>query len=62
MAENPFKKLAQTLRAKQTTVEIDVSDHLSNVLDEHLDLIAAAHHSVHGSNHHSHPSLEEVVS
>lgn len=56
-----FKSLANRLSSKQGDAKVNVSDHLTEILDEHLDLIAAAHHSVHGSNHHSHPSLDEGI-
>ena len=55
---NSFKHLAERLSSRQSASAENLSDHLSTIFDEHLDLIAAAHHSTHGSQHHSHPSLQ----
>lgn len=52
---NPFKNLSETIRSRSVS-HIDASEmnsHLSEVLDEHLDSIAAAHNSGHNSWHHS---------
>lgn len=33
--------------------EAEINEHVSSVLDEHLDIISAAHRSSHGSDHSS---------
>lgn len=59
MAIGSFEKLSKKLNAAQQT-EIALPDNLSDILADHLDVIAAAHHSNHVNDHHSHPNVNEV--
>ena len=56
MSNKLIKKLS-SLIANTETKDVDAADEnrLNNVLDDHLDVIAAAHGSSHGSNHSSTP-------
>ena len=40
---------------KQDLNETEINEHVSSVLDEHLDMISAAHKSQHTSDHLSQP-------
>ncbi len=58
MADTLLSRLARTLTRDQTDVseaQRQVSSELTQVLDEHLENIAAAHGSSHYSVHGSHP-------
>lgn len=57
MSKNTFEKLSKKLKGKGD-VSVSLPDDLSQVLEDHLDIIAAAHHSNHVNDHHSHPGVE----
>ncbi|MBQ4851217.1 hypothetical protein [Pseudoalteromonas sp. MMG012] len=56
-----MKKIAELAKAmsannKNEAVDFgEMNEHVSAVLDEHLDMISAAHQSTHDSNHYSSP-------
>lgn len=45
---------------KENLNEADINKHVSSVLDEHLEMISAAHRSTHDSDHDSSISLQEI--
>jgi len=55
MMANPFRQLADTIQSRSAVhVNLqDVDSILTEVLDDHLDSIAAAHGSAHHSVHNS---------
>lgn len=59
MSEKLLKKLSSIIANPESSKDIDPAgeNRLNTVLDDHLDVIAAAHTSSHGSNHASTPDL-----
>ena len=57
MSKKLIKKLSSLIANTETSQDADPAgeNRLNNVLDDHLDVIAAAHGSSHGSNHSSTP-------
>ncbi len=56
MSKKLLKKLSTIIGSSEEKSLLDPStkDRLNTVLEDHLDVIAAAHGSVHGSHHLSH--------
>lgn len=55
MSKKLLKKLSSIIANPETSNDLDAENRLNTVLDDHLDVIAAAHTSSHGSNHASTP-------
>lgn len=57
MSKNLLKKLSSVIASpgEKATSLSTVENRLTTVLEDHLDVIAAAHTSTHGSNHASTP-------
>jgi hypothetical protein len=55
MSKKLLKKLSTIIANPEESKELDPAgeNYLDNLLEDHLDLIAAAHLSSHGSNHDS---------
>lgn len=56
MSKKSISDIAKDIAKKSNEEEQDyssINEHVSNVLDEHLEMISAAHRSIHGSNHFS---------
>jgi uncharacterized protein (DUF2267 family) len=58
MTKDAFKTLRERLFSKETA-HVEADGPLSEILDHHFEMIAAAHHDVHTSNHHSHPGEDD---
>jgi hypothetical protein len=62
MSKKLLNKLSSIIANPEKSNDVDTAgeNRLNTVLDDHLDVIAAAHTSSHGSNHASTPDNQEL--